>query len=94
MYICVFQISDRVASSLILFPEIRVQRKFTAKKKSISTFQIARVIPVMIATMIRISASTLSLMGWVGCGNIKGLGRMDLGSFNNGELFGEGVGGF
>lgn len=68
VYIWVFHISERVESSLILLPEISVQMKFVMKKKSIRTFQIARVIPVMIATTIRISASILSpidLLGWV-----------------------------
>ena len=78
VYIWVFQISERVASSLILFPEIKVHMKFIMKKKSISAFQIARVIPVMIATTILISASTLSPMDWLGRVFIKGLGRMGL----------------
>ena len=78
-----FHISERVASSLILLPDISVQRKLIMKKKSISIFQIARVIPVMIATTILISASILSPMICLGEVFIKGFRRMGwgLGSF-------------
>lgn len=75
MYHCVFQISDKVASSLIRFPEISVQMKLIMKKKFIRISHMPRIIPVTIPTTIRINASTLSPMFYLRGFSIKGFWR-------------------